>query len=48
MNTNKPLHCRYVGKVQVFDADGNYLRGWRTPEIEHGKPVGLGMATMVR
>jgi sugar lactone lactonase YvrE len=32
------------GRIQVFDADGKYLRGWRTPEIEHGKPVGMGMA----
>ncbi len=31
-----------TGRIQVFDADGNYLRGWRTPAIKHGKPTGLG------
>jgi sugar lactone lactonase YvrE len=30
-----------TGRIQVFDADGNYLRGWRTPEILHGRPTGL-------
>lgn len=31
-----------MGRIQVFDADGNYLRGWNTPEIAQGKPVGMG------
>ena len=30
-----------TGRIQVFDADGRYLRGWRTPESENGKPTGL-------
>jgi hypothetical protein len=30
-----------TGRIQVFDADGKYLHGWRTPEIEHGRPTGL-------
>jgi sugar lactone lactonase YvrE len=33
-----------TGRVQVFSPEGQYLRGWRTPEIEHGKPCGLGFA----
>lgn len=32
------------GHIQVFDIDGNYLRGWRTPIITQGKPTGLGFA----
>ncbi len=31
-----------MGRVQVFDVDGNFLRGWATPKIDQGKPVGLG------
>ena len=34
-----------MGRIQVFDIDGNYLRGWRTPEIAQGKPTGLGFAS---
>lgn len=30
-------------RIQVFDTDGNYLRGWQTPEHALGKPVGLGI-----
>ncbi|GIW98142.1 MAG: ring finger protein HAC1 [Pirellulaceae bacterium] len=30
-----------TGRIQVFDTDGNFLRGWRTPEIKQGKPTGL-------
>ncbi|MCA9133651.1 MAG: SMP-30/gluconolactonase/LRE family protein [Planctomycetales bacterium] len=33
-----------TGRIQVFDPEGNYLRGWRTPEITQGKPTGLGFA----
>lgn len=33
-----------TGRIQVFDRDGNYLRGWRTPEIRNGRPTGLGIA----
>jgi DNA-binding beta-propeller fold protein YncE len=28
-------------RIQVFDRDGNYLRGWQTPEYANGKPTGL-------
>ncbi len=31
-----------TGRIQVFDIEGNYLRGWRTPIITQGKPTGLG------
>ncbi len=30
-----------TGRIQVFSRDGQYLRGWRTPEITNGKPSGL-------
>lgn len=30
-----------TGRIQVFDTEGVYLRGWRTPAIEQGKPLGL-------
>lgn len=33
-----------TGRIQVFDRDGNFLRGWRTPAIEQGKPLGLTIA----
>jgi DNA-binding beta-propeller fold protein YncE len=31
-----------MARIQVFDADGRFLRGWETPEYAQGKPVGLG------
>ncbi len=33
-----------TGRIQAFDRDGAYLRGWRTPEIASGKPCGLTFA----
>ncbi|MEL7499675.1 MAG: 6-bladed beta-propeller [Planctomycetota bacterium] len=33
-----------VGRIQVFDLRGKFIRGWRTPEIAAGKPVGLGIS----
>ncbi|MEZ6095253.1 MAG: hypothetical protein R3C03_13650 [Pirellulaceae bacterium] len=30
-----------LGRIQVFDCEGNYLREWRTPLIDQGKPCGL-------
>lgn len=30
-----------TARIQVFDADGQYLRGWQTPKFKHGKPSGL-------
>ena len=32
-----------TGRIQVFTSDGEYLRGWRTPQIENGKPCGLAI-----
>ncbi len=32
-----------TGRIQVFDSAGVYLRGWRTPMIEQGKPLGLAI-----
>jgi DNA-binding beta-propeller fold protein YncE len=28
-------------RIQVFTPDGQFLRGWQTPEFKHGKPSGL-------
>ncbi len=30
-----------TARIQVFDVDGKFLRGWRTPESKNGKPSGL-------
>jgi sugar lactone lactonase YvrE len=30
-----------IGRIQVFDTDGEYLFGWHLPDIEKGKPSGL-------
>jgi DNA-binding beta-propeller fold protein YncE len=27
--------------IQVFDVEGNFLRGWQTPEYKNGRPTGL-------
>lgn len=32
-----------TGRIQVFNTDGEYSHGWRTPEIYHGKPSGLSI-----
>ena len=32
-----------TARIQVFDAEGKFLRGWRTPEKEIGKPSGLSV-----
>ena len=28
-------------QIQVFTADGQFLRGWQTPDFQHGRPSGL-------
>ena len=33
-----------TARIQVFDADGNFIRGWQTPEYAHGRPTGLTIA----
>jgi len=30
-----------TARIQMFDADGNYLRSWKTPESKNGRPSGL-------
>ena len=30
-----------TARVQVFDSDGQYLRGWKTPVSKNGRPSGL-------
>lgn len=30
-----------TARIQVFDRNGNYLRGWQTPEHVNGRPTGL-------
>lgn len=32
-----------TGRVQVFNAEGKFLRVWRTPDIRKGKPTGLSI-----
>ena len=32
-----------TGRIQVFDTDGRFLRGWRTPQTQAGQPCGLGI-----
>lgn len=33
-----------TARIQVFDDQGRFLRAWRTPEHEAGKPTGLSVA----
>jgi hypothetical protein len=30
-----------TSRIQVFDRDGNFIRSWRTPKCQQGKPCGL-------
>jgi len=32
-----------TGRIQVFDTNGTYLRGWLTPQTAAGQPCGLGI-----
>ena len=32
-----------TARIQVFDVDGTFLRGWQTPEHENGRPTGLSI-----
>jgi DNA-binding beta-propeller fold protein YncE len=34
-----------TARIQIFDLQGNYLRGWQTPEHEAGRPTGLAVAS---
>lgn len=33
--------CDKEARVQVFTADGKYIREWQTPEQYHGRPTGM-------
>src|SRR6188508_1171282 len=35
-----------TARIQVFDADGNYIRGWLTPEHVNGRTTGLTYDTI--
>ena len=32
-----------TARIQVFDADGKFQHGWKTPESKNGRPSGLSM-----
>jgi len=32
-----------TARIQVFDADGNFLRQWQTPVHENGRPTGISI-----
>ena len=34
-----------TARIQVFDTDGRFLRGWQTPDHQFGKPTGLSVDT---
>ncbi len=34
-----------LGRIQVYDLDGTYLRGWKPPAIEMGRPTGLAISS---
>jgi DNA-binding beta-propeller fold protein YncE len=33
----------FTGRIQVFDREGHYLRGWSTPTILNGRPAGISL-----
>jgi len=33
-----------TARIQVFDVDGKFIRGWQTPEHTNGRPTGLTIA----
>lgn len=33
-----------TARIQVFDAEGNFLHGWRTPAWQAGKPTGVSIS----
>jgi len=34
-----------TARIQVFDADGEFLHGWQTPEHANGRPTGLTISS---
>ncbi len=42
INDKDELHIvDKLGRIQVFTAEGEFIRGWRTPAIDNGKPCGM-------
>jgi DNA-binding beta-propeller fold protein YncE len=35
-----------TARIQVFDADGNFIRGWQTPEHVNGRPTGMTISSV--
>ena len=33
-----------TGRIQVFDQEGRFQRGWTTPAVKNGKPCGLSFS----
>jgi DNA-binding beta-propeller fold protein YncE len=33
----------FTARIQVFNADGEFLRGWQTPVHENGRPTGISI-----
>jgi DNA-binding beta-propeller fold protein YncE len=33
----------FSGRIQAFDRDGGFLRGWQTPTIVNGRPAGIAL-----
>jgi DNA-binding beta-propeller fold protein YncE len=33
-----------TARIQVFDVEGNFIRGWQTPEHTNGRPTGMTIA----
>src|SRR5262245_1162605 len=33
----------FTARIQVYDRDGHYLRGWTTPDSRNGRPSGLSI-----
>lgn len=34
-----------TARIQVFDPDGKFIRGWKTPDSRNGRPTGLTIST---
>ena len=32
-----------TARIQVFDADGNFIRSWQTPVHDNGRPTGMSI-----
>jgi DNA-binding beta-propeller fold protein YncE len=35
-----------TARIQVFDADGNFIRKWQTPEQANGRPTGMTISSI--